>query len=117
MSEYTPDSWVVLKIVNEGETFYKVLGGWSGGYLEGSSWRMNSGITHVVEENETCKFYGESGSCYVCQKGAYRLTMATSGVYNQLKEEVQVNAFEMMPEDTAWNNVNWKGESQEIENG
>jgi hypothetical protein len=40
MSEYTPDSWVVLK-VKEGKgtfPFYKVLAGWSGGFLYGSSW-------------------------------------------------------------------------------
>ena len=38
---YTPDNWVVIKFtqqVNGGKTekvFYKVLGGWSGGYLDG----------------------------------------------------------------------------------
>lgn len=35
MSVYTPDTWVILEIQSAGETFYKVLGGWSGGYLNG----------------------------------------------------------------------------------
>jgi len=108
MSEYYPDNWVVLKL-KQGKLdsgFYKVLAGWSGGYLDGDSWRMNSGITSVVEENKSFEFYGESGSCYVCRKGAYRLTMATAGMYNKL-----VKAFpdkvELMPEDTDWLNVKW----------
>tara|TARA_B110000879_G_scaffold199145_1_gene271695 strand:+ start:287 stop:622 length:336 start_codon:yes stop_codon:yes gene_type:complete len=107
MSEYTPDSWVVLKIVNESETFYKVLGGWSGGYLEGSSWRMNSGITSLEAQAHLYGFYGSSGSVYWCHKGAYRLTMDTSGVYNQLKVKFG-DAIELMPEDTDWSEVNWK---------
>lgn len=106
MSEYTPDSWVVLKIVNEGETLYKVLAGWSGGYTTGDSWRMNSGIVAVEKQAHLYGFYGSSGSVYWCHQGAYRLTMATSGVYNSLIEKFG-DAVELMPEDTDWNNVNW----------
>jgi hypothetical protein len=110
MSDYYPDNWVILKI-KEGKYdrgFYKVLAGWSGGYLDGDRWRMNSGVTRVVEENKSWEFYGSSGSCYVCRKGAYRLTMANAGVYNQLKEN---EAFEgqitLMPEDTNWLEIEW----------
>ena len=57
-ADYTPDNWVVLKITNtkrSGNTgygrteqvLYKVLAGWGGGYLDGDSWRMNSGINLV----------------------------------------------------------------------
>lgn len=106
MSDYYPDSWVILKIQHESETLYKVLAGWSGGYLDGDYWRMNSGITRVVEENKSWEFYGSSGSCYVCRKGAYRLTMANSGVYNQLKERFG-DDVELMPEDTNWMEIEW----------
>ena len=48
MSEYTCDNWVVIKFnTEEHGIFYKVLVGTSGGYLDGDSWRMNSGITKV----------------------------------------------------------------------
>jgi hypothetical protein len=107
---YFPDNWVILKI-KEGKgtfPFYKVLAGWSGGYLDGDSWRMNSGITKVTEEGDHLKFLGSSGSCYVCHKDTYRLTMANGGVYNSLKEN---EAFEgqitMMPEDTNWLEIEW----------
>ena len=60
MSEYLPDNWVVLKI-KEGKLdsgFYKVLAGWSGGYLDGDSWRINSGITRVEDHETYYSFYG-----------------------------------------------------------
>ncbi len=106
MSEYTPDNWVVLKINNGEETIYKVLAGWSGGYLDGDNWRLNSGITSVKEDEGYLYFYGSSGSCYQCHKDAYRLTMATSGVYNQLKEQFG-DVVKLMPEDTDWSEVKW----------
>lgn len=109
MSEYTPDNWVVLKIDHEGKTLYKVLAGWSGGYLDGDSWQLNSGIVRVVEQEDYWEFYGNSGSCYNCYKGQYRLRMNNSGIYEQLKN-TSVATVEMMPEDTDWNEVKWEGE-------
>ena len=110
MSEYLPDNWVVLKI-KEGKLdsgFYKVLAGWSGGYLHGDSWRMNSGITRVEDHETYYSFYGYSGSVYKVWKDRYGLRMNNAGVYNQLKEN---EAFEgqitLMPEDTDWMSVQW----------
>ena len=51
----TPDSWVVLKITAETGVIYKVLAGWSGGYLDGDSWRLNSGINIVFEREDQCR--------------------------------------------------------------
>ena len=106
--EYNPDTWVVLKITNEQETIYKVLAGWSGGYLSGDSWRMNSGITEVKQDGDYYEFYGYSGSCYRCDKDTYRLTMANGGVYNSIKKQ---EAFDgqiiLMPEDTNWMEIEW----------
>lgn len=114
VNEYSPDSWVILKIttdigmkqLGETSTLYKVLGGWSGGYLYGDSWRMNSGITGVEKQGNLYGFYGASGSVYWCHQGSYRLTMATTGIYNELKERFGDNV-EIMPEDTDWICVKW----------
>jgi hypothetical protein len=110
MSEYTPDNWVILK-VKEGKYdpgFYKVLAGWSGGYLDGDRWRMNSGITRVEQDGDYYEFYGSSGSCYRCHKKGYRLTMANGGVYNSIKEnEAFENQITLMPEDTNWMELEW----------
>ena len=107
MSEYMPDNWIVLKIdVEDHPVLYKILAGWSGGYLDGDYWRMNSGITRVVETENTWEFYGSSGSCYVCHKGQYRLRLNNSGIYTRLKKTYGDGVM-MMDEDTDWNGVEW----------
>lgn len=83
----TPDNWVILKVILEDETFYKVLAGWSGGYLDGDSWRMNSGIDRVEEDGDYYSFIGASGSVYKCHKQSETLRMNCAGVYNQLVEK------------------------------
>ena len=70
LQPYTPDNWVIVEIADKDTTFYKVLGGWSGGYLDGDSWRMNSGITEVDEKEDCYLFHGQSGSVYKCWKEA-----------------------------------------------
>ena len=100
MSEYHPDSWVVVKIKKSG--LYKVLGGWSGGYLDGDSWRLNSGVTKVEDDVHNWKFYGESGSCYIVHKKGYAMRMSMSGIYNQIKDHV-----ELLDKDTDWMGVDW----------
>ena len=98
---HTPDSWVVIKINTDHGLMYKVLAGWSGGYLTGDSWRINSGINIVFERENQVDFYGNSGSLYKCRKGLYGLKMGTAGIYNDMVSRFG-DAVEMMPEDTDW---------------
>ena len=105
MIEYYPDNWVVLKLKAGKGTYpiYKVLGGWSGGYLDGDSWRMNSGITGVEKQAYLWGFYGASGSVYWCHQGSYGLSMSTSNLYTKLKKQEQFDGqIQLMPEDTDW---------------
>ena len=121
--DYHPDSWVVIKIITEetlnssntayipGRTYYKVLGGWSGGYLHGSSWRLNSGINLVFDHEDEIHFYGHSGSNYICHKETYGLKMSTAGIFKRMQEigtglggSAKV---ELMPEDTDWTNIKY----------
>ena len=105
MTEYTPDNWVILNLkagkLDSG--FYKVLAGWSGGYLDGDSWRLNSGITEVEQDDSYYYFYGESGSRYKCHKDSYGLRMNNAHIYNSFKkqEKFEDQVF-LMPEDTNW---------------
>jgi len=75
MSQYTPDRWVVLELSNDKETIQKVFAGWRGGYLDGDSWKLNSGITAVRDTGEWFEFEGYSGSTYRCHKEFYGMTM------------------------------------------
>lgn len=83
---HTPDNWVILRIDHDGEILYKILAGWSGGYLDGSSWRLNSGITKVEEDSDEIRFYSHSGSTYHCRKHAEQLHMNCSYVLAELQE-------------------------------
>jgi hypothetical protein len=105
MSHYTPDNWVVIFLKGD-DPHYRILAGWSGGYLDGDSWRMNSGIVRVEEDEYHFNFYGSSGSCYRCHKEAYCLRMNNAYIWTQL-QELHGDKVEMMPEDTDWNNMDW----------
>ena len=86
--EHTPDNWVIIKMTPEGhDTFYKVLAGWHGGYLDGDSWRMNSGIDKVEQNKNYYLFIGASGSVYKCHKQGERLSGMTGSVWDQLQEK------------------------------
>ena len=87
MSTYTPDAWVIIKIITPQETLFKVLAGWYGGFANGDSWKVNSGITSVVETEHSYEFSGYSGSTYVCHKTAERLTGLTASILNSFQEQ------------------------------
>ena len=101
MTEYTPNNWVIVKIVHPKDTVYKVLGGWSGGYLEGNSWRMNSGITQIKEDKDYYYFHGYSGSVYKCFKISETVRMNIAGTLNNLikvaecEEDISVEQIDM----------------------
>lgn len=67
---YTPDKWVVLKIDNpkDDKPWYRLFAGWYGGFVNGDSWRANSGITSIDADNDLYLVYGNSGSAYKCWK-------------------------------------------------
>lgn len=92
--EYQPDRWVILKI---GGDLFKVFGGWSGGYLSGDSWKLNSGIVRVQEDGAYWRFLGYSGSEYRCRKTAYGMTGYMAAVYESWRQAG--NEFEILPED------------------
>ncbi len=102
----TPDKWVVVKIVSEHGTVYKVLGSWYGGYLYGNSWRMNSGITRVEKTEHAFLFYGHSGSCYKCGFNNYGIHLESSGVVTQLSKMPNVTA-EVLSDQTDWETIDY----------
>lgn len=80
----TPEKWVVLKIPNG---HYKVFASWCGDYLNGDSWKINSGIKEIDEDENYYYFIGFSGSCYKCDKKKYGVaTYYTSNVLGNIIE-------------------------------
>ena len=100
MTEYNPDSWVVLKMTYKDQTFYKVLGGWAGGYLNGDSWRLNSGVERAELVDGKYHFHGSSGSVYRCNPEMYGLRVVTANIFDQMKS-AHPDAVELL-EDRDW---------------
>jgi hypothetical protein len=79
----TPDRWMLVK-VDADKPFWKIFATWSGGYLYGDSWRLNSGVAEVKDEGNYYLFVSESGSVYKCNKFMYGTTVHGSGVIKDL---------------------------------
>ena len=88
----TPDKWVVLKLDDGKQTYYKVFGSWAGGYLDGDKWKLNSGIATVEEDEDFYYFIGFSGSCYKCHKKAYGVMTSYS---QSILDDITNNAYKM----------------------
>jgi ribosomal protein L21E len=97
MRERTPDNWIILKLPeNKG---YKVLAGWSGGYLDGDSWQLNSGVERWVDDGDYYEFHGYSGSVYRCHKDCEGVRMNITGMLDKLVRDYnfkQVDVGEMI---------------------
>lgn len=101
-NEYTPDRWVVLRISDDKQSVYKILAGWSGSYLHGQSWKLNSGITEVTDDVDYLLFFGYSGSVYRCHKKCYGRNMIMSNILDGFRSQSGDAAvtIEELPEDT-----------------
>jgi hypothetical protein len=100
--DYTPDKWVVIKIVaNEtGNTHYRVFATWYGGYTGSDSWKMNSGITRVIKRDDGCfEFFGESGSVYFCHENCWGMSGYGSNVLTSYQSH-EGTTITMLPEET-----------------
>lgn len=106
MNFYVPDNWVVL-FVKTPSPHYRILVGWSGGYTTGDSWRMNSGITSVEEDDIYYLFHGSTGSVYRCHKETYGLRTNNAYIWAQLQEKYG-DKVSMLDEDTNWLAMDWK---------
>jgi hypothetical protein len=103
-TEYNPDRWVVVKIGGD-DPHYRVRGGWSGGYLDGDSWRMNSGIVRADFDGDYWYFYGSSGSCYKCHVDSYGFNTVSAQTYESYSR-VHRDKFEAL-EFEEWDVKDW----------
>lgn len=83
---YTPDNWVIIFFDAPDDPHYRVLAGWSGGYLDSDHWRMNGGIVKSTFDGDYWYFYGHSGSVYKCYVDSYGLRNNNAYIWNQLEK-------------------------------
>jgi len=92
---HKPDRWVIVKVPGGA----KVLGSWSGGYLDGDSWRLSSGLERIEEDGDYYLMHNYSGSIYKCHKEMEGMNMVALSIFNQLKgmdesvEQISVEEF------------------------
>ena len=92
MSTYTPDSWVIVKIQSEKYgTIHKVLAGWAGSYLYGTSWKMSSGIVTFEDKGEHYESLQDSGSTYILYKSSERMSAIMAGTFASFEEQLKGN--------------------------
>ena len=90
LTEYTPNSWVIVKIESEKHgTIYKVLAGWSGSYTYGSSWKLSSGIVTFVDTGSYYESLQDSGSAYMLYKSSERMSSIMAQTLSSFELQLQ----------------------------
>ena len=96
-----PDKWLIMKIDNTETIFYKVFASWSGSFLNGDSWKINSGIKDVLEDEKSWDIIGYSSSIYSCGKGKYGITVYGSSVLDDMLKKAPEGFVTVLDEDSA----------------
>lgn len=91
MNNYAPDRWQPVKLTVDGQSIYKIMGTWYGGYLGSDSWRLSSGVESIKELDECYEVLNTSGSTYVCYKGCEGMGGYTTGVYESYVKEAEAS--------------------------
>lgn len=88
---YTPDRWVVLEFdaPNLEHPVRKVFAGWYGGFTQGESWKLNSGITKVRKNHQYWEFDGHSGSIYRGHPGSYGMSAYMHNLYAHWSQQAE----------------------------
>lgn len=81
-SIYFPDNWQLFHIIpkDTSAAYYRILAGWSGSFMYGSSWKLSSGCEQVLDEKDSWRVPQSSGSVYILCKNSERPSMVTAGV-------------------------------------
>ena len=92
---YYPDKWELVKIKGKDMEFYKIFASFYGGFTNGDSWKISSGVIEVIEHEYHYSFINSSGSIYECNKDATGMSLYSSGIYETLKGNMELSGFSM----------------------
>lgn len=109
MKTYNPDLWVLVEMWNTQaaveDRVVKVFASWYGGYANGDSWKLSSGVTGVRIDGEFIEFDNYSGSVYRAYVNNWGASGFGSSVLNSFVEEMKDapngNAFRVFTEEEA----------------
>lgn len=97
MTTYRPEMWVVLEIKYQTQTIYKILTTSYGGYTQGDSWKLSSGIESLSIEGDDYVMPNSSGSIYYCPKNlmCYKMGSYTRSIYNGWLQNEMVGRYQI----------------------
>lgn len=93
-STYNPDYWVIIKLTNKENKHnihYRILAGWSGSYMYGSSWKISSGIKTFEDIGKSYKSLQSTGSVYMLSKNSERMNSIMQSQLNYQQEHSDYN--------------------------
>jgi hypothetical protein len=67
----------------------KILASFYGGYTQGNSWKLSSGIISVEYADGVYTIPQTSGSTYICYENSERLAGMAKGVYNDFLRQLE----------------------------
>lgn len=88
-SLYQPDSWQLIHVIpkDTSAAYYRILAGWSGSFMYGSSWKLSSGCEQVIDEGDSWRVPQSSGSVYILRKNSEGDKLSTFGVLEDLMRD------------------------------
>lgn len=93
----TPSEWVILKIPNN---YYKVFCS-----LGGDTWKINSGIKEIKQDDNFYFFTGFSGSCYKCNKKDYGIKNSYCMHILDIILKNNINDIELLSDVDNWEDI------------
>jgi len=94
MSDYVPDGWCILKMPTD---YYRIFGGFAGGYAQGDSWKFSSAIVELTREDGQYTIRTFSGSEYVLTDSAEnRFTAWCDSILQQI---IEIHSAKIVPID------------------
>lgn len=85
-SIYTPNNWQLVRVTPKDTSaiYYRILAGWSGSFMYGSSWKLSSGCERVIEDGGIWEVPQNSGSVYILRKNSEHTSLAVTGVLQSI---------------------------------
>ena len=89
----SPDKWQLIKVKTDEEEIYVIMSGFSGGYLDGDSWRISSKVVACDHDLHSFRFTTVSGSKYFCRKSCVGFTPLSLSVFKKYQEKIGKKKF------------------------
>lgn len=91
MINYAPHTYQFIRVSSphDKEIITKLFAVWTGGYLDGAQWKLNSGVTKITKEDGMYFVHGYSGSVYAIPVEQPTMTSYGASVINNIDKQAK----------------------------